>query len=127
MLRYLKTSKRFTTIVNSDNTTTLEFGQGTDRLDEELIIPSMDTVGRSVGSNKNFDVPYDPSNFLKTDSYGESPSNTTLTVRYYAGGGLSSNVKSNTLNNISTVEYNDSDQYLTASEQNILTTIKSYS
>lgn len=125
ILRYLKTSKRFTTLVNSDNTTTLEFGQGTDRLDEELIIPSLDNIGRAVGSNKNFDVPYDPANFLKTDSYGESPSNTTLTVKYYAGGGLNSNVKSNTLNNISIIEFNDSDQYLSATEQNILTTIKS--
>ena len=124
IMRYLKTSKRFTTLVNSDNTTTLEFGQGTDRLDEELIIPSLDSIGRAVGSNKNFDVPYDPANFLKTDSYGESPSNTTLTVNYYAGGGLSSNVKSNTLNNISTIEFNDTDQYLSTTEQNILETIK---
>lgn len=125
VLRYLKTSKRFTTIVNSDNTTTLEFGQGRDRLDEELITPSLDNVGRAVGSNKNFDIPYDPSNFLKTDSYGESPSNTTLTVTYYVGGGLASNVKSNTLNNIGTIEFNDSDQYMSPTEQNILSTIKS--
>jgi hypothetical protein len=125
ILRYLKTSKRFTTAVNSDNTTTLEFGQGRDRLDEELITPSLDNVGRTVGSNKNFDIPYDPSNFLKTDSYGESPANTTLTIKYYAGGGLDSNVKSNSLTRIAIMEFNDTDQYLSPTEQNILTTIKS--
>ena len=39
----------------------------------------------------------DPSNFLFTDSYGVAPSNTTLTVTYVVGGGLKSNVASNTI------------------------------
>jgi hypothetical protein len=41
---------------------------------------------------------FDPTNFLQTDTYGISPANTTLTVRYLVGGGVSSNVDSNTLN-----------------------------
>jgi hypothetical protein len=124
ILRYIKTSKRFTVIVNSDNTTTLEFGQGSDRLDDEIITPSLNNVGKNLQSVRGFDAPYDPSNFLKTDSYGSSPSNTTLTVEYYVGGGLGSNVKSNTLTNISTVRYSDSDEFLDDNETAILENIK---
>ena len=40
---------------------------------------------------------YDPSNFMYTKTYGVAPTNTTLTVTYLAGGGVASNVPSNTL------------------------------
>ncbi len=42
---------------------------------------------------------WDPSNFLYTQTYGISPSNTTLTVNYLKGGGAVSNTPSNTLTN----------------------------
>jgi hypothetical protein len=48
-------------------------------------------------TSKRLDTAYDPSNFLYTRAYGEAPSNTTLTVRYLVGGGLKSNVNSNTI------------------------------
>ena len=117
VLRYVKTSRRFTVLVNSDNTTTLEFGQGRDRLDDEIISPSLNNVGKYIDTIRGFDIPYDPSNFLKTDSYGSTPSNTVLTIQYYVGGGFSANVKSNTLTNISTVRYSDMDTFLNDSEQ----------
>ena len=40
---------------------------------------------------------YDPSNFMYTKTYGIAPANTTITVTYLAGGGVASNVPSNTL------------------------------
>ena len=46
------------------------------------------------------DQSIDPSNFLYTETYGKTPSNTTLTVNYLVGGGLSSNVPSNTITKI---------------------------
>ena len=55
---------------------------------------------------------------------GQTPSNTVLTIQYYVGGGFSSNVKSNTLTNISTVRYSDMDTFLNDSEQAILDNIK---
>ena len=48
-------------------------------------------------------VAYSPVNFLYTGTYGVSPSNTTLTVRYLTGGGVNSNVSANTLNGLSTI------------------------
>jgi hypothetical protein len=44
-----------------------------------------------------------PSNFLFTKAYGEVPSNTTLTITYMVGGGLSSNVDSNLITRKGTI------------------------
>jgi hypothetical protein len=48
----------------------------------------------------NNDVSYDPTNPVFTQTYGEAPANTTLTVTYLIGGGISSNVAANTVNSI---------------------------
>jgi hypothetical protein len=40
---------------------------------------------------------YDPANFINTKDYGLAPSNVTLTIRYLVGGGVATNVASNTL------------------------------
>ena len=45
---------------------------------------------------------YSPTNFIFTNTYGIAPSNTTLTVRYLTGGGVSANVPENTLTQIAT-------------------------
>ncbi len=47
---------------------------------------------------------FSPANFLYTDTYGIAPNNTTLTVRYLTGGGVTSNVSSGVLNVISNKE-----------------------
>jgi hypothetical protein len=124
VLRFLRTSRRFTTRVNSDNTTTIEFGAGKDKIDDEIIVPNLNNVGRIISTDPSFEVAMDPANFLKTKSYGEAPSNTTLFIEYYAGGGLNSNVSSNTLTNITKIEYGDQVEFLEQSERIILNTIK---
>jgi len=45
---------------------------------------------------------FSPTNFIFTNTYGVAPTNTTLTVRYYTGGGVSSNVLSNTVTDLNT-------------------------
>ena len=124
LLRYIKTSKRFSSFVNSDNTTTLEFGAGKDKIDEEIVIPSLNTVGSSLKATKNFESSYDPANFLKSDTYGEAPANTTLTIEYYAGGGVESNLKSNSLTTITQIKYNETNAFLSDGEEGVLETIK---
>jgi hypothetical protein len=49
----------------------------------------------------------DPSNFLKTNTFGIVPTNTTLTVKYLTGGGVQSNVNSNDLSRISKIEFEE--------------------
>ena len=45
---------------------------------------------------------YSPANFLYTNTYGIAPSNTTLTVRYLVGGGVTSNTSANSLTSLNT-------------------------
>jgi hypothetical protein len=104
LLRYLRTSKRFVTGVDADNTTFLEFGSGTSIKDDELIVPNAFTVNK-IATFKSENISYDPSNFLSSKAFGQAPSNTTLTIRYVGGGGITSNVNANSIKNISSIEF----------------------
>ena len=104
LLRYLRTSKRFVTGVDADNTTFLEFGSGTSIQDDELIVPNAFTVNKPT-TFRTENISYDPSNFLSSKAFGQAPSNTTLTIRYITGGGIESNVNANSIKNISSVEF----------------------
>ena len=55
---------------------------------------------------------YSPTNFIFTNTYGIAPSNTSLTVRYLKGGGVSSNVASNTITTLNTTLINFQKQNL---------------
>ena len=124
ILKYIKTSRRFTTIVNPDNTTTLEFGAGSDKFDDEIIIPNINNLGTTLNSSQTLESGIDPSNFLKSNSYGSAPANTNLTIKYYVGGGVSSNVAANQLNKVQNIKFQDSTEYLDPSEQASIDTIK---
>ena len=106
LLKLIKTSRRFTTMVRDDNKIELRFGAGiSDNADEE-IIPNPDNVGSSLGQGiSRLDESFDPSNFLKTQTFGLAPSNTTLTVNYNFGGAVEHNVASNSITNFSRKTY----------------------
>ena len=110
LLRLKKVQRRFATRVISPSTIQLQFGAGSpDNVDEE-ITPNANNVGIGLPFTKDkLTVAYSPVNFLYTGTYGISPSNTTLTVRYLNGGGVGSNILANTLTNISTsnVKFNN--------------------
>ena len=106
LLKLKKTSKRFITRTRSDNRTELQFGAGISSNNDEEIIPNPDNVGNGLaGFRRDVDVDIDPSNFLYTRTYGQAPSNTTLTVTYTVGNGISDNVPSNTINQINFIEF----------------------
>jgi len=93
ILRLKKSSRRFTTRINPDNTTNIEFGGGISNNPDAFIIPNPDNVGSSLPEGlNNVDTNVDPSNFMYTRTYGQVPSNTTLTYTYVVGGGIDSNV-----------------------------------
>jgi len=104
LLKYLRTSKRFVSGVESDNTTFIEFGSGTNISDDEIIIPNVYTVGKP-STFRNESVNYDPDNFLSSRAFGQAPANTTLTIRYITGGGINSNVNANTIKNTTNIEF----------------------
>ena len=102
-LQYIKTSKRFTRETNVDNTTSLVFGNGVLKngqvVDDGFI--DMEQVGITIpGQYGNLNDAIDP---LLGDEYstlGETPNNTTLTITYRVGGGINSNLQSNTIDTI---------------------------
>jgi hypothetical protein len=102
-LLQLKTvPRRFVTRFKDSDTLQLQFGAGTVADFDEQITPNPDNVGIGLpyGQDK-LNVAYSPNNFMFTDSYGIAPSNTTLTVRYLTGGGVSANVQVGALNTLS--------------------------
>ncbi len=108
ILNTLKTSRRFVKQVNPDSTTTIQFGSGDPTVSEETIIPSFKNVGLGLpNSISKLEESFDPTNFLKTKTYGTSPSNTTITVKYLVGGGVESNVKKGSITQINGVEYEE--------------------
>jgi hypothetical protein len=108
LLKMKKTSKRFITKMRSDNRLEIQFGAGVSDNNDEEIIPNPSNVGNGLSSfRKGVDVDIDPSNFLYTRAYGQAPSNTTLTVTYAVGNGISDNVEASVLTDINFVEYQD--------------------
>ena len=109
LLKLLKTSRRFVTKVNEDFTTSIHFGGGDSSLSDELLIPNVKNVG--LGLNNSIDrmaESYDPTNFLKTKTYGQSPSaGTILNIDYLVGGGVSSNVPQGDLTVIQSIAFDD--------------------
>ena len=108
ILKTLKTPRRFVSKVNSDFTTTIQFGAGDPNANDEDIIPNLKNVGLGLpNSIKRLEEPLDPTNFLKTKAYGISPSNTTITIKYYIGGGVASNIEADQLTKITSIQFDN--------------------
>tara|TARA_Y100000593_G_scaffold6657_1_gene12647 strand:- start:893 stop:3223 length:2331 start_codon:yes stop_codon:yes gene_type:complete len=103
-LQYIKTSKRFTTEINEDNTTSIVFGNGVLRSGQiqESAFIQLDQVGITIpGEDSEIDAFVDPLDFgNNSNTLGETPAHTVLTVTYRVGGGISSNVVSGDLTTI---------------------------
>jgi len=96
-LTYITTPKRFTRETNQDDTTSLIFGNGVlkngETIDEGFL--DLEQAGVVVPGQAN-DL-NDSINPLLGDEYstlGETPNQTTLTITYRVGGGITSNVSS---------------------------------
>jgi len=122
LLKLKRVPRRFVSRFKTDNTLELQFGAGNSDKSDEQIIPNPDNIGLGIKDGRSkLDVAYDPSNFLHTKAYGQAPSNTTLTITYLVGGGLESNVSSNTITKIETLKTDNKPSL----NQSLLTFIKS--
>ena len=101
LLKLKRVSRRFTTYRRPDGKTELRFGAGVSDNADEDIIPNPDNVGSNLpdSPSKIYET-FDPSNFLKTKTYGLAPSNTTLSITYQYGGGIQDNVGVDEINKI---------------------------
>jgi hypothetical protein len=85
---------RFVTQTSSSTRiTTLRFGSGNAGTLDGDLVPDPSELALPLYGKKVFSrFTVDPNNLLKTKTLGISPSNTTLTVQYRSGGGISHNV-----------------------------------
>ena len=103
LLKLNKIQRRFSTRFISSTEMIIQFGSGTSSDSDEVIVPNPNNVGLGLPFNQSkLTSAYSPSNFLHTGTYGISPSNVSLTVRYLTGGGVESNVEANTLTTLDT-------------------------
>tara|TARA_R110000803_G_scaffold4960_2_gene16563 strand:+ start:7140 stop:9002 length:1863 start_codon:yes stop_codon:yes gene_type:complete len=98
LLQLKQVQRRFTTRFISSGSLELQFGAGATTSNDELIVPNPDNVGLGLPFERDqLTTAFSPLNFIFTNTYGIAPYNTTLTVRYLTGGGVSANVESGTL------------------------------
>ena len=102
-LQYIKSTKRFTRETNTDNSTSLVFGNGILKngnvVDDSFL--DLEQVGIIIpGQQGDLDSSIDP---LLGDEYstlGETPTQTTLTITYRIGGGIEANASVGDLTSI---------------------------
>lgn len=103
LLRYKKVPRRFITRVTEDGME-IQFGAGISTSPDEELLATPEQIGLSLPTGKDdTDASIDPNNPLLTAAYGLAPSNTTLTINYYVGGGVSANAASNTITEITAI------------------------
>jgi hypothetical protein len=126
IIKTLKTSRRFVAKVNVDRTTTIQFGAGDPSANDEQLIPNLKNVGLGLPNSINkLSESYDPTNFLKTKTYGTSPANTTITVKYYTGGGITSNTPQGVITRITGIEFEEDILSFDSSELSLYNRTKS--
>jgi hypothetical protein len=109
ILEVQKVPKRFSVKINSDNTIDLQFGTGNNTSDERLL-PNPKNVGLGLANSiTRLNQGIDPSNFLKTNTFGSVPVNKTLIVNYLVGGGILSNINTGDLTRIRKIEFEEDD------------------
>tara|TARA_R110000772_G_scaffold100551_1_gene200902 strand:- start:372 stop:2216 length:1845 start_codon:yes stop_codon:yes gene_type:complete len=84
---------------------TIQFGSGNElAFDEDVIPDPSDYAIKLFGDRKTLNkVTIDPNSFLGTQTLGISPRNTTITVTYRSGGGLSHNVSARQIRSVKTL------------------------
>lgn len=119
IIKFKRESHRF--ITRYDETFHLQIIFGSGVLDDSNELVSLDStkIANEEFETRLSSTALDPADFLSSTTFGLSPSNTTLTITYVVGGGVESNVPSNTITKVtlSTV-VNDRDVF-TPQEQSL--------
>lgn len=104
LMKLKKVPRRFVTRILDDGIE-VQFGAGISTSEDEELLPTPDNIGVNLPTGKiDYDASMDPNAPGITKAYGIAPSNTTLTVTYLRGGGVTSNVASNVITTITGVD-----------------------
>ncbi len=99
-IKYRTVPRRFVTRLTPDKRTQLIFGSGRGNASEDIVYLDSQQVANSEYGTQLASVSLSNTDLLNTDNFGIAPANTTLTVTYFSGGGVSSNVTSGTIVNV---------------------------
>jgi hypothetical protein len=113
--------RRFTTRVNTNLQMEIWFGSGTNQAENEIITLDSSQIANTKYNQTVANTTLDPADFLSVDTFGLAPSNTTLTVTYTVGGGIESNVPSNTITVVDSVEVTNQLTDYAPEERNLFT------
>lgn len=98
-LSYQQVPRRFVSRFKSNGDLEIQFGSGTSTKTDSQILPTPDNTQLGiVPSISGLESNYNKASYLFAKQYGLAPSNTTLTVQYLIGGGLTANVKAGDIN-----------------------------
>lgn len=98
LLKLLRVPRRFVSRVTPTGLE-MQFGAGVSNSPGEELLPTPENIALSLPTGiEDTDISFDTTSPVFTAAYGQAPSNTTLTIKYLTGGGVSSNVPSNTIN-----------------------------
>ena len=109
LLQTKEVANRFVSRFLNETTLQIQFGAGTANNSDEELVPNPNNVGLGLPFERDkLTTAFSPTNYIFTNTYGTTPSNTTLTVTYYVGGGVISNVPQNDLTTVisDTVKFN---------------------
>ena len=94
---FKKKPRRFVTRINDQMQMEMWFGSGVTNLNDEIFQLNSNQIANTKYDQRVGNASIDPTDFLESDAFGLAPANTTLTVSYWTGGGVESNVTSNTI------------------------------
>jgi hypothetical protein len=100
ILKPFPVPRRF--IVEKTNlTTVIQFGYGSeDEMTNSSVVEPAQTVLQLQAKRYSSEASFDPTNLIKSDKFGVSPSNTVVTVVYRKSNPLTSNVAAGTINTV---------------------------
>jgi hypothetical protein len=125
LLRVKRTARRFVTRYNSDFKLELHFGSGVLNDTDATINLEPSKIANDEYQTNLASTSLDPSDFLSSQSYGLAPGNLDFTITYAVGGGIESNVPSNTITKLSTVQVLNDQSSLSNAERTLFADIVS--
>lgn len=97
LMKLLRVPRRFVTRITPTGVE-MQFGAGLSTSAGEELLPTPENIALSLPTGiEDTDIAFDPVSPIFTSAYGQAPSNTSLTVKYLVGGGVSANIPSNTI------------------------------
>lgn len=118
-IRVKRTPRRFVTRYNENYQLELHFGSGVLEDSDSSINLEPKKISNDEYQTNLANTSLDPSDFLSSRSYGLAPGNIDMTVQYVVGGGVESNLPSNTINQIRTVSVLNDREVFSAAEADL--------